>query len=48
MPGFFFFFLFSVGGDSEKRGKNSGYSLEVEPVGFDSRLEVGERQGNSL
>ena len=23
-------------------GRNSGYSLEVEAVGFDSRLEVGE------
>lgn len=39
-----FFFLFSAGGDSS-RGKNSGYSLEVEPVGFASRLEVGERRG---
>ena len=43
MPGIFFF-LFSAGGDSRSggRGRNSGYSLEVEAVGFDSRLEVGE------
>lgn len=43
MPGIFFFF--SAVGDSRSGGRNSGCSLEVEAVGFDSRLELGERRG---